>query len=135
MHDDCPFCEIVAGERSAHVIYEDEDAIAFLDENPAARGHTLVVPRTHREEIVADPEANATALFDAVSTVSSAIEDALDPDGFSVFHTTGSLVGTITHAHVHVVPRVEGDGIGLSLVRDELDEEAGALADALAARC
>ena len=67
MDEDCPFCAIVAGDRSASVIYEDEGAVAFLDANPAARGHTLIVPREHREEILT-PTQTASTVFEAVST-------------------------------------------------------------------
>ncbi len=135
MDEDCPFCAIVAGDRSASVIYEDEGAVAFLDANPAARGHTLIVPREHREEILT-PTQTASTVFEAVSTVTTALERTLEPDGFSVFHTSGPLVGTISHAHVHVVPRTADDGIGISLVRDELDAEAGArLAERIADNC
>lgn len=136
MDEDCPFCAIAAGEKPAHVVYEDERTLAFLDENPAARGHTLVVPTAHREELLVDPAADPDAVFDAVSTVSTALDRTLDPDGFSVFHTSGPLVGTVSHAHVHVVPRFAEDGIGISLVRDELDEETGGrLAERIAANC
>ncbi|WP_290811675.1 HIT family protein [Halovivax sp.] len=126
MDEDCPFCAIVAGDRSANVVYEDGGTVAFLDENPAARGHALVVPRAHREEILTDADGAAASVFETVSTVAEMLQATLEPDGFSVFHTSGPLVGTVHHAHVHVVPRFADDGIGLSLARDALDDEEGA---------
>ncbi len=123
MHDDCRFCEIVAGDRPAHVLYEDELTLSFLDTNPAAAGHALVVPRAHEEEIVPIDEATSAAVFETVRTVASGLEAVLEPDGFSTFHTSGPLVGTVDHAHVHVVPRFADDDVALSLARTELDDD------------
>lgn len=128
MNHDCPFCRIVDGDEPAHVVYEDEDTIAFLDDKPAVVGHVLVVPKSHREELLED-ERSSDAVFRTVRTVASGLQHALDVDGFSVLHSTGSLVGTVTHAHVHVLPRTEDDDVTISLVRDRLDEgEANGLA-------
>lgn len=126
MDDDCPFCAIVADEKSANVVYEDDRTVAFLDENPAAEGHTLVIPKDHRVDVVVGCDDTVAAVFETVSAVADALDRTLAPDGFSVFHTSGPLVGTIRHAHVHVVPRYEDDDIGISLARERLDEEEGA---------
>ncbi|QLG49391.1 HIT family protein [Natrinema halophilum] len=128
MVDTCEFCRLVAGERPAHVLCEDEQTVAFLDRRPAVRGHSLVVPRAHEAEILTIDEGASMAVFETVRTVTSALEEALDPDGFSIFHTSGPLVGTVEHAHVHLVPRFDGDDVSLSLSRSQLDpDEAAAL--------
>ncbi|MFC3957468.1 HIT family protein [Halovivax cerinus] len=131
MEADCPFCEIVAGRGDAAEVYRTDETVAFLDANPAVDGHTLVIPTSHHTEIATAPEPTRQAVFDAVGHVSDALEQALDPDGFSVFHTSGPLVGRIDHAHVHVLPRSGDDGISLSLERDSLEAEQ---AETLAAR-
>ncbi|ELY76223.1 HIT family protein [Natrinema pallidum] len=123
MHDDCEFCRIVAGERSAYVLSETEHTVAFLDENPATTGHSLVVPRTHESDVLTIDESTATAVFETVRTVSNALETALEPRGFSVFHTSGPLVGTVEHAHVHLVPRFADDDVSLSLPRTRLEAD------------
>lgn len=125
MEADCPFCEIVAGEGSAHELYRTDDVVAFLDANPAVEGHALVAPAEHCEELATVDDRTRRAVFDAVGEVADALDRALDPDGFSVFHTSGPLVGTVSHAHVHVVPREIDDAISLSLDRDDLDDERG----------
>ncbi len=123
--DHCAFCRIVSGEGDVHVLYEDERTVAFLDENPAVEGHALVIPRAHREDVLAGDGATASAVFDTVRTVSQALDAALDPDGFSVFHSSGPLVGNVEHAHVHVVPRETDDEVHVSLPRRELSEREG----------
>ncbi|OVE86107.1 HIT family protein [Natronolimnobius baerhuensis] len=126
MDEDCPFCRLLEGEQDDRVVYEDARTIAFLDENPACVGHTLVVPTAHRPDLLVADVETTTAVFETVQRVSSAMETALEPDGFSVFYSTGSIVGQVEHAHVHLLPRYEDDDISLSLHRTTLTEEVEA---------
>lgn len=98
--------------------------VAFLDRNPAVRGHTLVVPTEHRESLFAPADATPTAVFEAASDVATALDETLGIDGVSVFYTTGDLVGQVTHAHVNLLPRRIDDDITIALARDSLDDEA-----------
>lgn len=120
--DECRFCRIVAGECEAHVLYEDERSLAFLDANPATEGHVLVIPRAHGEDLLRQDWGTLSAVVTTAQAVATVLDDVLAPDGFSLFHTTGGLVGTVEHAHLHVVPRREDDDIRLALDRDDLDE-------------
>jgi len=130
MDSDCNFCRIAAGDRPAHVLYEDDQSVAFLDHQPAVTGHTLIVPKAHEVGILTADGDLGVAVFNAVQVVARALESTLEPDGFSVFHTTGPLVGTIDHAHVHLVPRFTDDEVSLSLPRRGLDDaEAATLAE------
>lgn len=117
----CEFCQIVDGERNAHFLYENERTAAFLDRNPAIQGHSLVVPKTHHEFLFTEDEARVSAVFETVRTVARAMNQTLDPDGVSLFYTSAELVGRVTHAHVHVLPRYVDDDIHLALSRDSLD--------------
>lgn len=116
----CEFCQIVGGDHEGHVLYEDDRTIAFLDANPAVEGHTLVLPKDHRAELLDAPDADA--VFETVRLVSEQLEAHLEPDGFSVFYTTETLVGTVKHAHVHLLPRTVNDDVSLALERRPLDE-------------
>lgn len=122
MDEDCEFCRLVTGDDPAYTVYRDESVVAFLDRNPAVDGHTLVVPTVHESELLTASEEVTSAVFRAVRTVAVAIERTLDPSGFSVFHTSGSLVGHVDHAHVHILPRVPDDDIHVALARQPLDE-------------
>ncbi len=123
---DCEFCAIAAGERDAHVLHEDERTLAFLDENPAREGHTVVIPKPHLEELLGTGDEAARAVFRTVDAVSAALRETLEPDGFSAFYTSGPLVGSVDHAHVHLVPRDADDGVSLALDRNEIDDDAAA---------
>lgn len=111
MTDDCIFCKIVAGDIPGRIVHETDDAVAFLDANPLAAGHTLVVPREHRETLADIPDEEAAALFDAVHELVPRVEAAVDADASNVGINNGRASGQeVPHLHVHVVPRFEGDG-------------------------
>jgi histidine triad (HIT) family protein len=128
---DCEFCGIATGRTEAHHVHETDDVVAFLDVNPAVEGHTLVAPKPHVEDIVlAEPELSLS-VFRAVRTVAEAVDAVLGVDAHTIAHTSGTLVGTVEHAHVHLLPRTPDDGVSMALTRLDLDPERGA---ALAAR-
>ncbi len=108
---DCIFCKIVAGELPSHKVYEDEATLAFLDINPATRGHTLVVPKEHATTIFDLPEEALTATARATQAVARILQRVLQPDGLNVIQNNGHAAGQVVmHYHVHLVPRREGDG-------------------------
>lgn len=123
---DCEFCAIAAGERDVHVLYEDPQTLAFLDKNPAREGHTVVIPKQHREELLGTADGDSAAVFAAVDALSADLRAVLDPAGFSVFYTSGPLVGSVRHAHVHLVPRAADDNVSLALDRGAIDDDAAA---------
>jgi len=109
--DDCIFCQIAAGELPSHRVAETEDAVAFLDANPLAEGHTLVVPKAHRETLDELAAGESEALFAAVTDLVPRIEAAVGADASNVGINNGSAAGQeVPHVHVHVVPRFAGDG-------------------------
>lgn len=113
MSRDCRFCRIVAGAVPGRVVYEDEATAAFLDVNPLAAGHTLVVPRAHRRRIDELDPTIAGDLFQAVAAVTPAVEAAVDAPATTVAVNNGRAAGQeIDHVHVHVVPRWADDGAG-----------------------
>ena len=121
----CEFCKIVEGDSPAHHILENEHAIAFLDINPAIEGHTLIIPKDHHANLLLVEDGTMSCIFDAIETIGTAMMDQFDADGFSVFHTTGTLIGNKNHAHIHLLPRYEDDNITLSLPRLSIDDEEG----------
>lgn len=107
----CLFCAIVAGETSAAVIRQDDATLGFLDHRPAARGHTLVVPRHHVEHLWDASGEDAAAVGRAVHAVAAILRERLQPDGLTVRQNTGAASGQVVgHLHVHLVPRWHGDG-------------------------
>ena len=128
------FSKIIDGEIPARVVYEDETTFAFLDANPLAPGHTLVIPKAEYERIEDLPEDVARDLFATVSRLTDAVQTAVDADGATVGFNNGEAAGQeVDHVHCHIVPRFADDDGGslhttfgdfADLSDDELDEIA-----------
>ncbi len=123
---DCPFCAIVAEEAPAYRVHETDTTLAFLDINPVNPGHTLIIPKTHHETLTdMDPDLTAD-VFRATRDVAEAVEAAFDPDGTNLVQSNGEAAfQEVFHAHVHVVPRHEGDGVSVTWPREALTEDDG----------
>ena len=110
----CIFCSIVEGDEEAERVYEDEHAVGFLDVEPASEGHTLVVPRKHREKLVELTDRETGQLFTAVRKVAEKLREKTDCDGINIVQSNGEQAGQeIPHLHVHVVPRNKEDSINI----------------------
>lgn len=112
MASDCIFCRIVAGEIPAAKVYEDEYGIAFLDLSPMQPGHTLIIPKVHISTLLEVPAHLDAALFSMLRTVAQAVVKATGAQGFNLLQNNGPAAGqTVFHAHWHIIPRFEGDGL------------------------
>jgi histidine triad (HIT) family protein len=110
--DNCVFCGIVAGTVASHAVYEDAQTLAFLDINPATRGHTLVIPKQHADDLFAIDSDTAAAVMRTVKLVADRIDEVLSPDGLTLAQTNRRAGWQdVFHLHVHLVPRWEGDGL------------------------
>ena len=109
----CIFCRIVAGEIAAEVVARDDAAVAFLDVQPLADGHVLIVPRQHVARIEDMTPAAAAGLFRTVTRLVGPVRTALGAEGTTIGVNDGEASGqTVPHVHVHIVPRWPGDGAG-----------------------
>ncbi|MEK7479254.1 MAG: HIT family protein [Patescibacteria group bacterium] len=110
---ECLFCKIANKEISAHIIAENEDAVAILDIHPLAPGHTMVLPKTHAETILELPDENIEGVFQLAKEVTQKLKIALIPDGFTIGINHGTNAGqAVPHLHIHIIPRFRGDGGG-----------------------
>lgn len=105
------FAEIAAGDRASHTVYEDEHTYAFLDADPVAPGHTLVIPREPVARLQALPSAVRADLLATVARLVPAVEAGVGADATTVTLNNGPAAGQeIPHVHWHIVPRFEDDG-------------------------
>jgi histidine triad (HIT) family protein len=138
MADDCIFCGIASGDIPGHVVHDGDGALAFLDANPLARGHTLVVPRAHHARLSELDGEAAHAFYETLHRVVPAVEAAVGADATTVAVNDGDAAGQeVPHVHAHVVPRTEGDGghpiHAIIPQRPDLDDDAiAAAAEAIA---
>jgi len=106
----CRFCQIIAGDERAHVVFEGEQTLAFLDNRPLFPGHSLLVPRDHYETLGDLPDELIEPLFDAARLLSVAIPKAMKKPG-SFVAMNNVVSQSVPHLHVHVVPRKPKDGL------------------------
>ena len=133
MASDCLFCGIVSGDVPAQVVDSEDHTVAFMDINPATRGHALVVPRNHSADLfeISDEDLSHTML--SARRLSQRIREVLEPDGFNILNSCGSAAWqTVFHFHIHVIPRYEDDPLKLPWVPgpgdpDEIASVAGQL--------
>lgn len=111
---DCVFCAIAAGEAPAQVVHRDDETVAFMDINPATRGHLLVIPTGHAVDLWELSVEQARAVMAGVHRVAAIVRETLQPDGLNLFQANGAVAfQTVFHFHMHVVPRWSDDRLVL----------------------
>lgn len=132
MTEPCVFCSILTGESPAHVVFDDDVAMGFLDVRPLFAGHVLVVPRHHVEVLPDLPVDTVGPFFERVRAVAAAVPPACRAEG-SFIGINNRVSQSVPHLHVHVVPRTKGDGLkGFFWPRTRYADEAHAAASAAA---
>jgi diadenosine tetraphosphate (Ap4A) HIT family hydrolase len=102
----CPFCAV----EPERISIANENALAFLDAFPIAEGHTLVAPRKHVSSIYELSTTEQRAIWELVGRVREQLIAKFNPDGFNIGFNDGLAAGqTVSHAHVHIIPRRTGD--------------------------
>ncbi|HLC36325.1 MAG TPA: HIT family protein [archaeon] len=108
---ECVFCRIAVKEMNSSILFEDKKTMAFLDINPISEGHSLVIPKTHSENIFEMSEEDLCAVIKTVQLIGKAIQKAVNADAINVGVNSGKAAGQIVfHSHFHIIPRFHGDG-------------------------
>jgi histidine triad (HIT) family protein len=128
---DCLFCRILAGELPAQIVAEDERTVTFMDINPATRGHALVIPRAHAEDLYDTDPQDVAATAVAAQRLALDVRDRLGADGVNILNACRPAAWqTVFHYHVHVIPRYADDPLRLPWIphAGDMDEIAAAAA-------
>jgi histidine triad (HIT) family protein len=110
MSDACTFCRIIRGDLNAHVVFESEVSMAFLDHRPLFHGHCLLVPKEHVETLVDLPPRLITPIFAHAQLLARAVEEGLQADG-SFVAINNRVSQSVPHVHIHILPRRWKDGM------------------------
>ncbi len=134
--DDCIFCKIANGEIPSATVYEDSICRVILDVNPANKGHALVIPKEHYDNIYSMDADTASKIFTIATEVAKAQKAELNPDGLNIVQNNGEVAGqTVFHFHMHVIPRYKGDNVNIKWLPEKPDsDELDALSKALRKR-
>ena len=132
---DTIFQKIIDGDIPAHKIYEDDEALAFLDVGPLSRGHTLLIPKEPAETLAELSDDVAAHLGRLLPRLCRAVIEATGASAYNVLQNNGAAAHqAVMHVHFHIIPKyADGSGLGISWPAGELDAEEGrALAEAIA---
>lgn len=111
---DCIFCKIIQGDIPCAKVYENEHVLAFLDISQVSKGHTLVIPKVHKENVFELTPEIAQEIFKVVPKISNSIKKQFSPVGLNLLNNNGEQAGqSVFHFHLHIIPRYgKGDGFG-----------------------
>ena len=134
--DDCIFCKIANGEIPSAPVYEDSVCRVILDVNPANKGHALIIPKEHFDNIYSIDAETAAKIFTIATEVAKAQKAELNPDGLNILQNNGEAAGqTVFHFHMHLVPRYIKDNVTMTWIPGKADtEELSTLSKALRKR-
>lgn len=101
--DDCIFCKIANGEIPSRTIHEDQRFRVILDLSPATRGHALILPKEHAENLYNLPEDTAAAVLVLAKKLAVTMKERLGCDGLNLVQNNGEAAGqTVSHFHLHI---------------------------------
>ena len=124
--ENCIFCKIVKRQIPSKIIFENELYLAFLDIFPISKGHTIVIPKKHYNNIEDIPEPDLAGVFYVVKKISTLIHQNLKVDGYNILQNNYEAAGqVISHFHVHIIPRNKDDErFKLKIPRNQASEES-----------
>ena len=125
MKDDCIFCKLANGDIPTNTIYEDEDFRVFLDAAPATKGHCLIVPKEHFDNLEELDDTVGAKVMPLAKKMMKLLKEKLNWDGFNVVQNNGEIAGqTVFHFHMHLIPRYKGDGQNFEMKHSGPEEGA-----------
>lgn len=124
----CIFCKIANGDIPSATLYEDENFRVILDLGPASKGHALILPKDHYANLMELPDEKTAEAFILAKQMAVKMKEVLHCGGVNVVQNNGPTAGqTVFHFHIHLIPRYEGDQVGLTwtpgVLTDEIKEE------------
>lgn len=121
---DCLFCKIANGELSSATVFENSEFRVILDRFPGSKGHILIIPKEHIDNIFdMDPDQGGR-LFSLAVHLSKILKKELNMEGLNIVQNNGKIAGqTIFHFHLHLIPRYSGDGVNITWKTTEPTEE------------
>ncbi len=112
--ESCIFCKIVNGTIPSYTVYEDDQVLAFLDITQVTKGHTLIIPKQHVEDVFSLSDELASTIFRQVPAIANKLNATFHPIGLNIINNNKEPLQSVFHYHIHLIPRYENDGFTLS---------------------
>lgn len=113
--EDCIFCKLANGDIPTNSVYEDDDYKAILDMGPATKGHTIILPKNHADNLFELSDDDAQKVMMVAKKVATKLTDKLGAEGVNLVQNNGEVAGqTVMHFHLHVIPRYSDDNQKIS---------------------
>lgn len=124
MKEDCIFCKLAAGVIPTNSIYEDEDFRVILDADPATKGHALIIPKAHYDNLLDAENECISKILPLAKRVAKKQMEAYGCPGVNIVQNNGEVAGqTVFHLHVHVIPRYENKDAILTWTHESFSGE------------
>jgi len=126
---DCLFCKIIKGKIPCAKVYEDKDFLAFLDINPIAKGHTLIIPKKHFINLLDTDDKYLKKMLPVIKKIMLSHKERLNCNGFNILNANEKAgQQSVFHLHIHIVPRFDDDGYDTwprtGYIKEDLNELA-----------
>lgn len=122
--EDCIFCKIANGQIPANALYEDDVVKVIFDLSPASRGHVLILPKNHFDNVYSLDSETAAHIFQVAVKIANGLKTALNCDGLNIVQNNGEAAGqTVMHFHMHLIPRYKQDTVNITWVPGENSEQ------------
>ncbi|MBE5868981.1 MAG: HIT family protein [Lachnospiraceae bacterium] len=120
----CIFCKIATGEIPSRTLYEDDDFKVILDLEPATKGHALILPKSHADNLYELPDEIAEKVLKLAKQMAINMTEKLGADGFNLVQNNGTVAGqTVHHFHMHLIPRYADDGQDINWEKSQPSSE------------
>ena len=122
--DDCIFCKIASGEIPSTTVYENDDFRVIFDIAPASKGHTLIIPKQHYDDIFDMDAEVGGKLFSLATVIARSLKKELNCEGMNIVQNNGLIAGqTVFHFHLHLIPRYAKDTVNIKWQPGEANQE------------
>lgn len=122
--DDCIFCKLANGIIPTNHLYEDDVVKVIFDTSPASKGHVLVLPKEHYDNIYSLDDDTTAHIFQVAVKIAKAMKESLNIDGLNIVQNNGEVAGqTVFHFHMHIIPRYKGDNVNVGWIPGKIDDK------------
>ena len=122
--DDCIFCKLANGIITTNYLYEDDIVKVIFDASPASKGHVLILPKEHYDNIYSLDDDTAAHVFQVAVKIAKAMKESLNIDGLNIVQNNGEAAGqTVFHFHMHIIPRYKGDNVHVEWIPGQIDDD------------